>query len=292
MQTFAAVVDAGSFVGAADMLGRSKAAVSRHVNGLETRLGVRLLHRTTRRLSLTPEGEVFLRRCRDLLADLGDAEAEVTSRSGTVRGLLRINVPVTYGIRRLAPLWGAFRQRYPDVRLDISLVDRVVDLVEEGFDLAVRIGRLGDSSLVARRLAMTRLVVCAAPAYLAAHGVPSHPEEIGDHAVIGYSYWSAGDTWSLAGPDGKVTVQTRPNIHSNNGETCLAAALSGQGIILQPAFVVDQDIASGTLVELFPKYSAGELGVYAIYPSRRHLAPKLRALIGFLAEQLDPTPTG
>ncbi len=290
MKTFAAVVEAGSFVGAADVLGHSKAAVSRYINELESRLGVRLLHRTTRRLSLTPEGEVFLRRCRDLLADLDDAEAEITSKSDTARGLLRINVPVTFGIRCLAPLWGTFRDRHPEVRLDITLVDRLVDLVEEGYDLAIRIGKLSSSSLVARRLAATRLLVCASPDYLAEHGTPAHPSELADHAVIGYSYWSAGDEWTLEGPDGTVTVRTRASIYTNNGDTCLAAALAGQGIILQPDFVVGEDIESGALVELCPEYTAGELGVYAVYPSRRFLAPKLRVLIAFLTEHLGQTP--
>ena len=290
MKTFAAVVDAGSFVGAADALGHSKAAVSRYVNELESRLGVRLLHRTTRRLSLTPEGDVFLRRCRDLLADLDDAEAEITSKSDTARGLLRINVPVTFGVRCLAPIWGTFRDLYPEVRLDITLIDRLVDLVEEGYDLAIRIGKLSSSSLIARRLAATRLLVCASPDYLAAHGTPAHPRELADHAVIGYSYWSAGDEWTLEGPDGAVTVRTRAGIYTNNGDTCLAAALAGQGIILQPDFVVGEDIESGTLVELFPEYSAGELGVYAVYPSRRFLAPKLRVFIAFLTEHLGQTP--
>lgn len=292
MQTFATVVDVGSFVGAADALGRSKAAVSRHVNELESRLGVRLLHRTTRRLSLTPEGEVFLGRCRDLLSSLEEAEAEITSRSTEAIGLLRVNVPVTFGIRRLAPLWGAFRDRHPQVRLDITLADRVVDLVEEGFDLAVRIGTLSDSSLVARRLAVTRLVICASPKYLETHGTPSHPEELAEHAVIGYSYWSAGDEWRLEGPKGPVSVRTRACIHSNNGDTCRAAALAGQGVILQPEFVVGDDVKAGRLLELMPEYRAGELGVYAVYPSRRHVAPKVQALIAFLTEHFAETSPG
>lgn len=290
MQTFAAVVDAGSFVGAADVLDRSKAAVSRQVNELEARLGVRLLHRTTRRLSLTPEGEVFLGRCRDLLSSLEEAEAEITSQSDIARGLLRVNVPVTYGITCLAPLWGAFSERHPHVRLDITLADRVVDLVEEGYDLAIRIGKLSISSLVAKRLAVTRLLICASPDYLDKNGIPSRPEELSDHAVIGYSYWSAGDEWILEGPGGAVSVRTRPRIHSNNGDTCRAAALAGQGIILQPDFVVSNDLENGALVELLPEYSAGELGVYVVYPSRRHMAPKTRALITFLDEHLGQLP--
>lgn len=286
MQTFTAVVDAGSFVGGADALGMSKAAVSRHVNELEKRLGVRLLHRTTRRVSLTPEGEVFLSRCRDLLSNLEEAEEEITSQGETARGLLRVNVPVTYGIRRLAPLWGQFRHRHPQVRLDITLADRVVDLVEEGYDLAIRIGTLSSSSLISRQLAVTGLRVCASPEYLSVHGTPSHPSELAEHSVIAYSYWSAGDEWRLDGPDGVVSVRTRSCISTNNGDTCRAAALAGQGIVLQPDFVVGDDIEAGRLVELMPQYSAGELGVHAVYPSRRHVAPKVRALIAFLTEQL------
>ena len=292
MQTFATVVDVGSFIGAADALSLSKAAVSRHVNELETRLGVRLLHRTTRRLSLTSEGEVFLGRCRDLLSGLEEAEAEITSHSATARGLLRVNAPVTFGIRHLAPLWGAFRDRHPQVRLDIALADRVVDLVEEGFDLAIRIGNLSDSSLVSRQLTLTRLILCASPHYLEAHGTPSHPDELTGHTVIGYSYWSAGDEWRLEGPNGPVSVRTRACIHSNNGDTCRAAALAGQGVILQPDFVVGNDVKAGKLVELMPEYRAGELGVHAVYPSRRHVAPKVRALIAFLTDHFAAMPLG
>lgn len=286
METFVAVIDAGSFVGAADGLGFSKAAVSRHVNELEKRLGVRLLHRTTRRLSLTPEGEVFVGRCRELLSNLEEAEEEIASQGETARGLLRINVPVTFGIRRLAPLWGLFRDLHPQVRLDITLADRVVDLVEEGYDLAIRIGTLSSSSLISRQLTVTRLRVCASPGYLSAHGTPSHPDELSEHSVIAYSYWSAGDEWRLEGPRGQISVRTRACISTNNGDTCRAAALAGQGIVLQPDFVVGDDIEAGRLVELMPEYSAGELGVHAVYPSRRHVPPKVRALIAFLAEQL------
>jgi len=290
MQTFAAVVDAGSFVGAADALGLSKAAVSRHVNELETRLGIRLLHRTTRRLSLTAEGEVFLGRSRDLLSSLDEAEAEVTSSSSSARGRLRVNVPVSFGISQLAPIWGAFRALHPQVELDITLVDRVVDLVEEGFDLAIRIGTLSSSSLVSRKLTITRLLMCASPEYLAAHGTPVRPDELGGHAVIAYSYAARGDEWRLKGPNGPVFVRTQACFHSNNGDTCRAAALAGHGIILQPDFLVGDDIKSGKLIELMPEYSAAELGVYAVYPSRRLVARKVRALVEFLAERLAAAP--
>ena len=284
MQAFATVVDAGSFVKAAEALAASKAAVSRYVADLETRLGVRLLHRTTRRLSLTEEGQVFYARCKELLGGVEEAEAEITSASGEASGLAKLNVPVTFGVLHLAPLWGRFIERHPKVTLDITLSDRVVDLVEEGYDLAVRIATLPSSMLVSRRLATTRMVLCASPQYLRRRGTPGHPRELVDHAVVAYSYWSTKDEWRFDGPDGAVSVKTRPCLHSNSGDTCRAAALSHQGVILQPTFLVGDDLAAGTLVELMPEYRSIELGIYAIYPSRKHVAPKVRALIEFLVE--------
>lgn len=289
MQTFAAVVDAGSFVAAADSLAASKAAVSRYVGDLETRLGVRLLHRTTRRLSLTVEGQAFYDRCKELLAGLDEAEAEVSARGAAASGLLRVNAPVTFGIRHLAPLWGDFRALHPKVSLDVTLADRVVDLVEEGYDLAIRIATLASSTLVSRRLATTRMRLCASPGYLAAHGVPQHPRDLGDHAVIAYSYWSTKDEWHFDGPAGKVSVRTAPWMHSNSGDTCRALALADQGVVLQPGFLVGEDIAAGRLVELLPGYRAMELGIYAVYPTRRHVLPKLRVLIDFLAGRFGGT---
>jgi len=284
MQTFSAVVDAGSFVKAAEALGLPKSAMSRYVGDLEARLGVRLLHRTTRRLSLTGEGEVFYARCKELLAGVEEAEAEITSRSGAASGLLRVNAPVTFGIGHLAPLWGAFRARYPAVTLDVTLADRVVDLVEEGYDLAIRIATLPSSTLISKRLASTRMVLCASPQYLLAHGVPAHPAELAGHAVISYSYWSTKDEWYFEGPQGQVRVKTQPCMHTNSGDTCRAGALAHQGIILQPTFLIGKDLAAGTLVELMPEFRSIELGIYALYPSRKHVAPKVRALVDFLAE--------
>lgn len=291
MQTFGAVVDAGSFVKAADALGMSKAAVSRHVGDLEARLGVRLLQRTTRRLSLTGEGQVFHARSKELLAGLDEAEAEITSRSGAASGRLRINAPVTFGIRHLAPLWGVFRARYPQVTLDVTLADRVVDLVEEGYDLAIRIATLPSSTLISKRLATTRMVLCASPDYLKARGAPRQPAELAAHAVISYSYWSTGDEWHFDGPQGHVSVKTRPCMHTNSGDTCRAAALAHQGVILQPTFLVGDDLAAGTLVELMPEFRSLELGIYAIYPTRKHVSPKVRALVDFLAGHFEQTPS-
>lgn len=286
MQTFVAVVDAGSFVSSATAMGMSKAAVSRYVAELETRLGVRLLHRTTRRLSLTGEGQVFYARCKELLADVDEAEAEITARNAKVSGILRINAPVTFGVLYLAPLWGEFMQCYPAVRLDVTLADRVVDLVEEGYDMAVRIATLPSSTLVSKRLAGTRMVLCASPDYLERRGAPRHPSELAEHAVISYSYWSTRDEWRFEGPQGAVSVRTDPCMHSNSGDTCRAAALAHQGIILQPSFLVADDLAQGRLVELMQEYRSIELGIYAVYPTRKHVSPKVRALIDFLGERL------
>ncbi|MGE5385463.1 MAG: LysR family transcriptional regulator, partial [Betaproteobacteria bacterium] len=228
MQSFAAVVDAGSFVRAADALETSKAAVSRHVADLEARLGVRLLQRTTRRLSLTDEGQAFYQQCKDILGAIDVAEAAASSRAGEASGLLRVNAPVSFGILHLAPLWGAFASAHPKVSLEVSLADRLVDLVEEGYDLAIRISRLPNSSLVSRRLAVTRLVLCASPEYLREHGRPETPDDLTRHQVISYSYFSGGDEWEFAGPKGSVKVKTQPRFHANNGDTCVAAALAHQ----------------------------------------------------------------
>ncbi|MDR7375937.1 DNA-binding transcriptional LysR family regulator [Rhodoferax ferrireducens] len=283
MQTFCAVVDAGSFVKAAETLGLSKAAVSRYVGELESRLGVRLLHRTTRRLSLTEEGQVFHVRSKELLAGVDEAEMEITSRSAAASGLLRINAPVTFGILHLAPLWGLFRSQHPQVSLDITLADRLVDLVEEGYDMAIRIATLPSSTLVSKRLASTRMLVCASPQYLAAHGTPQVPADLAGHAVIAYSYWASKDDWQFDGPAGPVSVRTRACMHTNSGDTCRAAALAHQGVILQPSFLVGADLAAGRLVQLLPGYQAMEMGIYAVYPTRKHVAPKVRALVDFLA---------
>lgn len=284
MQAFAAVVDAGSFVRAADALQVSKTAVSRLVAELEARLGVRLLHRTTRRLSLTAEGEVFHARCKELLAGVAEAETEVTAGADEAVGLLRLNVPVSFGLLHLAALWPAFLQQHPKVTLEVTLADRIVDLVDEGYDLAVRIARLPASSLVSRRIGSTRLVLCASPEYLRRHGMPAHPDDIARHTVFSYTLLASGDTWSFDGPEGPVSVKVAPVMRSNSGDTCCAAALAHQGIVLQPSFMVGTHLRSGALVEVLPTYRSLELGIYAVYPSRRHLQPRVRALIDFLVQ--------
>ena len=290
MQTFVAVVDAGSFVKAAESLKLSKAAVSRYVGELESRLGVRLLHRTTRKLSLTGEGEVFHARCKELLATVDEAEAEITAHTGTAIGQVKVNVPVSFGLLQLAPLWAAFMALHPQVTLDVTLSDRVVDLVDEGYDLAVRIARLPSSSLISRKLTSTRLILCASPDYLRAHGMPAHPSELASHAVMSYSLLSMGEHWAFEGPEGPVTVKVNPRLHTNSGDTCRAAALAHQGIVLQPSFLVGADVRSGALVELLTPYRSIELGVYAVYPTRKHVTSKVRVLIDFLVEAFRERP--
>jgi DNA-binding transcriptional LysR family regulator len=284
MQAFVAVVDAGSFVRGADALEMSKSVVSRLVAELEQRLGVRLLQRTTRRLSLTREGELFHERCKDLLSSVGDAEAEVTRHAGELIGELRVSAPVTFGLMHLAPLWPVFMARHPRLMLDVTLGDRVVDLVDEGYDLAVRIAQLPSSSLVSRQLAATRLILCATPSYLKSHGVPSHPSELAHHAVFAYKLLSTGEQWHFEGPQGPVAVKVNPRMRSNSGDTCSAAALQHQGMVLQPSFLVGADLISGALVEVLPQFRSIELGIYAVYPSRKQLAPKVRLLVDFLVE--------
>ncbi len=284
MRAFAAVVDAGSFVGAADALGQSKTAVSRLVSELEARLGVRLLHRTTRKLSLTPEGEIFQERSKQLLSDVEAAEAELTARAGEAIGLLRVNVPFTFGLMHLAPLWPVFMAQHPKVVLDVTLSDRLVDLVEEGYDLAVRIARLPSSTLVSRQLTSTRLVLCASPQYLRRHGTPKQPADLAQHAVLAYTLLSTGEQWELQGPEGLVKVRVVPRMRSNSGDTCCAAALQHQGIVLQPSFLVAAHLKSGALVEVLPRYRAFEFGVHAVYANRKHLTPKVRMLIDFLVK--------
>lgn len=285
MRTFVAVVEATSFIRAADVLGLSKAAVSRHVQDMEERLGVRLLQRTTRRLSLTEEGQVFYERAKELLSDLEEAEAEITSRGVSAKGLLRVNAPVTFGVQKLAPLWGKFLQQNPEIILDVTLSDRIVDLIEEGYDLAIRIANLASSSLISRKLGATRMILCAAPTYLKKHGKPRSPADLKKHSTISYRYWSTKDEWHFVGPKGGLSVKTKPRMHTNSGDTCRLAALSGQGIILQPSFLVQDDIKKGRLIEILPKYRAFEIGIYAVYPARQHVSPKVRALVDFLVRE-------
>lgn len=285
MQAFVAVVDNDSFVRAADALNTSKAAISRQVADLERRLGARLLNRTTRKLSLTDEGQLFYQRCTDLLNGLEEAEAELSRRSDEASGHLRISAPVTFGIMHLAPLWGKFLQQHPKVSMEVSLSDRAVDLVEDGFDLAIRISSSPHPTFIARKLASTKIILCASPAYLKRYGTPQCPRDLAEHNVISYAYWSSGDEWKFTDSSGKIeTIKTKPRLHANNGDTCVAAALQDQGIIMQPDFLVYEALRKGKLKQLLKDYRTAELGIYAIYASRRQMPLRLRYLIDFLVD--------
>jgi DNA-binding transcriptional LysR family regulator len=236
MEAFVAVVQAGSFVQAAQRLDTSKAVVSRLIMELETALGTRLMQRTTRRLSLTDAGSDYFGRCRQILDDLADANAAASQGTVQVSGRLKINAPLTFGNLHLAPLWGEFLKLYPQVELDISLTDRLVDLVEEGYDLAVRISSQADSSLVSRTLAHDQMVVCASPHYLRQAPPITSLQDLARHSVMAYSWWSGGDVWQLEDAlGGHHQVTTHPRLHANSGDTCRAAALADQGVIFQPA---------------------------------------------------------
>lgn len=287
MTVFVAIVDAGSFVGAADALGMSKAAVSRHIVALESRLGVRLLQRTTRRLSLTEEGQIFYQRAREVLNAMDEAESTVSERALEPGGRIRINVPVSYGIACLAPLWSGFMARYPKVELDISLNDRVVDLIEEGYDMAVRISALPSSSLICRRLATTRMMLCASPDYLRRRGIPTTPAELLHHDTLTYTLLTNHEEWYFQGPEGQARTRIRPKVLSNNGDTCRMIALQGGGITLQPDFILGADVRGGALTELLPDYKTQELGVYAVFPSRRQLSLKVRHMVDYLTQALN-----
>lgn len=286
LEIFVTVVEAGSFVGAAEKLRISKSAASRILRDLEERLGGRLLQRTTRKLALTEAGRAYYERCKHLISEIEEADDAVARLSSQTIGLLKINAPLSFGTSHLAPLWGEFLQRYPQVKLDIALIDRMVDLVSEGFDLAVRItSRPQDSSLIARKLASSRIVLCASPAYLQNHGTPQTLEDLVAHDFIGYSYSASGDSIPLASGDLHREVKVRPRLRVNNGDTCRAAALDGLGIIFQPTFIVGEDLKSGALMEILQEWHTGEVGVHAVYPVRRHLSGKVRAMVDFLAEE-------
>ncbi|SFC12687.1 transcriptional regulator, LysR family [Polaromonas sp. OV174] len=287
IQAFTAVVQSGSFVKAADRLGTSKAVVSRLLQELETQLGTRLLNRTTRRLSLTDSGRDYFERCRQILDDLAEANAAASATSTQPAGRLKINAPLTFGNLHLAPLWGEFLKVYPLVELDLTLSDRVVDLVEEGFDLAIRISAaasLPSSSLVARPLSSDRAILCASPAYLQRARPIERLADLAEHSVMAYTYWSGGDVWSFDGPQGRESVTTHPRLRANSGDTCRAAALADQGIVLQPGFLVGPDLKAGRLQEILPLHRGPALTIQAVYPSRKHLSGKVRVMVDFLAQ--------
>lgn len=286
MRVLVRVASAGSLAAAGRDLGLSQTMVTKHVAAVEARLGVRLLHRTTRRLTLTEAGRGYLDACRRILAEIEEAEAEAAAGQTEARGWLRMNVPVSFGTLCIAPLLGRFAARHPRVGVDLGLNDRVVDLLEEGWDLAIRIGVLRDSGLVARRLAPCRTVVCAAPAYLAGRGTPRGIADLVSHDCLGYTLSErlGVNRWSF-GADATASVPVSGSLSANNGDALRAAALTGLGIIYQPTFLVGEDIRAGRLVALpldHPTTPAG--AIHAVFPPDRRPPLRTRAMIEFLAE--------
>jgi len=286
MKAFIAVVDAGSFAAAAERMDMSRAMVSKYVASLEDHLGTRLLNRTTRRLSLTESGTAFYERSVQILADLGEAEQVAGAMAAVPRGVLKIAMPLSFGQHRLGPLIAEYVQIYPQVKLDIALSDRKVDLVDEGFDLAIRIGMTLEPGLIARKLGDERIIICGAPSYLERHGVPRTPKELASHACLGYTLGQGGDEWRLEGPEGPVSVRCSGPIRADNGDILRLAAVSGAGLVFQPRFIVGDDLRAGRLQQVLEDYQSGEMGIYAVYSSRKHLSAKVRSFVDFLAEKM------
>ncbi|AIO39858.1 bacterial regulatory helix-turn-helix, lysR family protein [Burkholderia cenocepacia] len=290
-EVFVTVVSRGGFARAADALGTSPANVTRYVNELEAYLGTRLLNRSSRTLSLTEGGETLYARCKSILDDVAETEGLVSSASVEPRGRLRINAPVSFGILYLAPLWPEFMRKYPGVELDVGLIDRVVDIVDEGYDLAIRISRAGSTSHAARKLATSQNILCAAPAYLARFGVPASPAELAGHRCIGYTYAATGDDWQLIDARGKLhSVKVDCHMHTNNGDTARTAALAGHGLIWQPTFLIGNDLRAGRLVHVMPEYRLPDIDILALYPSRRHLSARVRVMIDYLVDAFGGVP--
>jgi DNA-binding transcriptional LysR family regulator len=291
MRAFAQVAEQRSFTAAAERLGISRGMATRYVAQLEDHLGARLLHRTTRRVSLTEAGAAYFERCAQLLLDLDEAEAVASSHVAEARGTLRVTCALAFGVRYLAPLLGGYMEANPRVTVELSFNDRTVDLVEEGYDLAIRIGTLASSSLAARRLGGARLLVCASPSYWRRHGMPREPEDLARHQALHYTYSSTSDEWRFADAAGKARpVRIRHRLRADNGEALLRAAVGGIGVVQLPSFLVHDAVARGELVVALEEFCSPALGIHAVYPARRLLAAKVRNFIDYLAAAFEEEP--
>ncbi|HEX7867281.1 MAG TPA: LysR family transcriptional regulator [Variovorax sp.] len=293
LQVFVRVAETGSFTRAADRLGLPRATVSTAVQQLETRLGSRLLHRTTRRVGLTPDGEVMLERARALVADMEDMEQQFLPAHGQVSGRLKVDVPSRIARRLIAPALPDFFERHPAIELELGSSDRAVDLVLEGVDCALRVGPMASSSLVARPLGQFTLINCASPAYLARHGTPRTPADLPQHIAVNYASPTSGRAapWEWQRDGETATLRMRSKVAANNAETYIACALAGLGLIQIPAYDVREHLAAGELVEVLPDARAEPLPVQLVYPHRRNLSRRMQAFAGWLetvlADALD-----
>lgn len=288
MQLFVRVAELGSFAGAAQQLGVARSVVTRQIAGLEAHLGVKLMARSTRRLTLTSAGTAYLEKCRVILNLVEAAEIGVAEERQTPRGNIRISLPLSFGLKRLAPLLLDFSQRYPEVALDMDYSDRRVNLIEEGIDLSIRVTRRLDAGDVARRIGTSRMLVLASPDYLSRHGQPAHPAELAHHVCLGYTNAGAATTWQFV-VDGQLeNFPIRSRINANNGDVLTEAAAQGLGIACQPDFIAGSFIAAGRVVEILVDYPGPELGIYAMLPSNRDIPYRVRVLMDFLAARLAP----
>jgi len=292
MEILVAVVDQGSFTAAAETFRISPVMVGKHIRQLEERLGTRLLARTTRRQSLTEIGRQYVEQCRQILAQIAAAEMGAEAMRATPRGKLKITAPVSFGSECIAPLMADYLAAYPDVSLELNLNDRMADLVEEGFDAAIRIGALEDSGMVARPLRPYAMVICASPAYLARHGTPRTPDDLARHECVDFLQWSRHMRWRLSGREARhdgVTPESR--FRSNNGQALRMAALHGFGIVMQAEILLAGDIAAGRLVPLLADYVPAPRLMHLLYPRDRQPTPKLTTFIDFLLERYGPAAT-
>jgi len=283
---FVAVVEAESFTRAAAKLGQTKSAVSRRVSDLEEELGVQLLHRTTRSLSLTEAGERYLEHARTALSEALAAEDAATELQRAPRGRLRINTPMSFGRLHVAPAIPDFLERYPDIHVDMTMEDRVVDLIEGRYDLAIRVGTLPDSTLVARKLAPSSTVLCASPEYVKKHGEPHTPEELLDRNCLLYAYFSEANEWTFVRDTERTSIRVSGSYQVNNSEALRDAVMQGSGVSRIPTFIVGPDIAKGDLVRLLDDYVMPSQDIYAVWPERRHLPAKVRVFIDYLTERI------
>lgn len=286
MHLFVRVAELGSFAAVAQQMGVARSVVTRQIAALEAHLGVKLMARSTRRLTLTSGGTAYLEKCRVILNLVEAAETGVAEERLTPRGNIRISLPLSYGLKRLAPVLLDFSQRYPEVVLDMDYSDRRVNLIEEGIDLSIRITRRLESGDVARRIGSSRMLVVAAPDYLARHGRPQHPAELAHHVCLGYTYAGSSQVWQFMVGDGLESFHVRSRLNANNGEVLTEAAAQGLGITCQPDFIVDTFLAAGRVEAILADYPIPELGIYAMLPSNRHVPHRVRVLMDTLAERL------
>ena len=291
LQAFVAVVEAGSFTAAGERLDTAKSAVSRRISGLEERLGVQLLRRTTRTLNLTDTGRAFYHQSVRILEDVLEAELATSQAHGTLKGSLKIDLPSTFGLMHMGPAINEFLQLHPQIEFDLDFNDREVDLIQEGFDLAIRIANLPDSSLIARRLAPIQTLMCASPSYLEHMGAPKTPEELIEHQCLVYSLLRDYEYWYLTDRNGKeIRTKIHPYLKASTGEFLKDASVEGLGIILVPSFIAYKEIELGTLVPVLKDYKPPQLEAYAIYPQTRHLSQRVRAFVDFLVKRFEGTP--